>query len=115
MNRLIVSLLATLALTAPIQAATIWLNGIEGPDPSASNAYTDGQFVASHLTVSGIGRGEGISGMKAPNQYCASGWETPSFGSAALDLTNYFYFVLTPENGFALNLSSFVYSGQVGE
>src|SRR6476619_1818622 len=115
MNRLIVSILLPVAFAAQIQAATIWSNGINGADPSASNAFTDGQIVAAHLHVSGIGRGEGISGVKAPDQYCARGWETPSFGSVALDLTNYFQFVLTPENGFTLNLSSFVYSGQAGE
>jgi hypothetical protein len=115
MKRFIISILLPVAFVAQIQAATIWSNAIEGPNPSASNAYTDGQFVVSHLNVSGIGRSEGISGVKAPNEYCARGWETPSFGTATPDLTNYFYFVLTPENGFPLNLSSFVYSGHVGE
>lgn len=85
----------------------IWNNPIIDTNPNTSNPYTSGQAVSSDITVSGIGRGTGISGTNANNRYNAQGWNSSSF-----DNTDFFYFTLTPNAGCNVNLLSFVYIGQ---
>lgn len=85
----------------------IWTNPITGTNPNTFNPYTDGQEVASNITVSGIGRGAGITGTTANDRYNANSWNT-----VALDPTAYFYFTLTANVGETLNLYSFIYTGQ---
>jgi autotransporter-associated beta strand protein len=91
-----------------VQAQTnIWTNPITGTDPGLSNPYTTGDVVASNITVSGIGRGGGVTGSAAANRYNATSWDT-----VAIDLTAYFTFTLTPTSGFEIDFNSFVYTGQ---
>lgn len=92
---------------AGIYAQSNWTNPITGTNPNISNPYTSGQTVNSNITVSGIGRGAGISGSNANDRYNANNWSTTS-----IDLTDYFTFTLTPKAGFWIDLSSFVYTAQ---
>lgn len=86
----------------------IFTNPITGTDPGLSMPpYTTGQTVAANLTVSGIGRGSGVSGSVANNRYNASGWSTGS-----LDPNDYFEFILTPTMSSEIDFVSFVYTGQ---
>ncbi|MBK8623908.1 MAG: T9SS type A sorting domain-containing protein [Saprospiraceae bacterium] len=86
---------------------SVWTNPITDANPSLSNPFTLGQTVDPNITVSGIGRGIGITGNAGSNRYNANSWNTPSFDADA-----YFYFTLTPNSGSSLNLISFVYTGQ---
>ena len=59
----------------------IFLNEIIDEDPSASNPYTNGQYVDPNITVSGIGRGSNIGpdASAAPlfrlDTYIAKNWD----------------------------------------
>eukprot|EP01035_Chromulina_nebulosa_P062317 gene62317-85214_t len=72
-----------------------------------ANPYTAGQTVNPNITVSGIGRGSGITGNNANNRYNARSW------SLFFDANGYFEFTLTPNSGFLIDFTSFVYTGQV--
>ncbi|WP_051203950.1 Calx-beta domain-containing protein [Hugenholtzia roseola] len=89
----------------------IFENPITGTNPNTSNPYTTGQTVNANLTVSGIGRGSGISGTGATNRYNANGWESGSLATAIAN-NDYFEFTLTPNAGFQINFTSFVYTAQ---
>ena len=88
-------------------ADVIVLNDITGTNPGSYNPYTIGQIVAPNITASGIGRGAGISYHSANDRYNAMGWTSAN----VLDGSNYFTFTLDANNGYMLNLQSFVYSG----
>lgn len=94
-----------IALHTALFAQSVWTNPITGTNPNLSNPYTTGQTVNNNITVSGIGRGAGITGSNAIDQYNANNWSATS-----IDLTDYFSFTLTPKAGFWINLSSFVYT-----
>jgi hypothetical protein len=87
--------------------AVVFSNPITGTNPNTSNPYTTGQTVDSNVTVSGIGRGPGISGNNANDRYNANSWNTVS-----LDTDAYFTFTITPASGFSVSFSDFVYTGQ---
>ena len=89
-------------------AQSIFDNPITGTNPNIANPYTTGQTVNANITVSGIGRGIGITGFNANDRYNANSWNT-----AVLDLTAYFEFILTPNAGRSINFISCVYSSQV--
>ncbi|UPQ80767.1 choice-of-anchor D domain-containing protein [Flavobacterium azooxidireducens] len=101
-------LLVALFLSAFSWGQSIFENPITGTNPNTANPYTTGQVVAPNLTVSGIGRGAGALGAGANNRYNASSWNT-----AAIDLTAYFEFTLTPASGYQIDFVSFVYTGQL--
>ena len=88
--------------------AALWSNPITGTNPSTYNPYTTGQTVASDLTVSGIFRGSGITANAGSDRYNATSWTT----STSLDSNDYFGFTLTPNDGFRMDLTSFVYTAQ---
>ena len=86
---------------------SIFTNPITDANPSDFNPYTNGQIVVTNLTASGIGRGTGIVANAGSNRYNASSWNT-----SALDPDAYFTWTLTPSAGYAMDLSSLVYTGQ---
>ncbi|MBK5209978.1 MAG: T9SS type A sorting domain-containing protein [Flavobacteriaceae bacterium] len=88
---------------------SIWTNPITGknPDPCFYNPYKIGDIFDANITVSGIGRGEGISKDDGDNRYNAKWW-----GLTTLDETDYFTFTLTPKLGYQINFLSFIYTGQ---
>ncbi|WP_043585843.1 PEP-CTERM sorting domain-containing protein [Geminisphaera colitermitum] len=126
---LAVAIFAAAGLSA--QAQFVWQNDIPGepavtpppgsPNPSMHNPLTDDQQVVTGLTVSGLGRGAGISNYlnpsqgpdsenyKSPGVYGAFGWRTT--GGNTLDRAiaedNYFTWSLAPEAGYTLSLTSF--------
>ncbi|WP_445738205.1 T9SS type A sorting domain-containing protein [Mariniflexile sp.] len=85
---------------------SIFDNLIEGTNPNTANPYTTGQSVNGNIAVSGIGRGSGITGFNANNRYNAQNW------SNSFDSNDYFYFTITPNSGYKIDFTSFVYSGQ---
>jgi hypothetical protein len=94
-------------LASPLCGQAIFSNTITGTNPNLSNPFTTGQTVSSGLSVSGIGRGSGISGSNANDRYSATGWNSASF-----DSNDYFTWTLTPAAGTKLNLVSLTYTGQ---
>ncbi|WP_186300057.1 PKD-like domain-containing protein, partial [Algoriphagus algorifonticola] len=88
---------------------SIFTNPITGTNPNTSNPYTAGQTVNSGITVSGIGRGTGITGQNAIDEYMASGWDT-----GVLNLNNYFEWTISPNSCRLVNLTSFIYTATRG-
>lgn len=80
----------------------IFSNAITGVRPNASNPYTVGQTVASGITVSGIGRGAGITDVNADDCYSAKGWTSNS----TPDLTDYFQWTITPNTCSKVNFQN---------
>jgi hypothetical protein len=87
--------------------ASIFANPITDPSPSASNPFTSGQTFDANITVSGIGRGAGLSPNPAANRYNATSWSL-----SGIDLLDYFEWTLTPNAGFQIDLGDFQYTGQ---
>lgn len=85
----------------------LWTNPITGTDPNTSNPYIIGQTFDANISVSGIGRGSGITGSGALNRYSASSWDTP-----VIDLNAFFEFTLTPNVGCQINFTNFIYTSQ---
>jgi hypothetical protein len=85
---------------------SIFTNPITGTNPHTNNPYTSGETTNPNITVSGIGRGAGITGDNANDRYSAQNWSIP------FDNTDYFYFTITPNAGYEINFVSFVYTGQ---
>lgn len=85
----------------------IFSNPIDGTNPNTDDPYITGQTVDPNITVSGIGRGAEISGTNTNDRYNANSWNTPS-----IDLDAYFYFTLTPNAGYEISFTDFVYASQ---
>lgn len=98
----------TVILSVNPTAVSIWTNPITDSAPYTYNPFTLNQTVNSNITVSGIGRGTGISGNAASGRYNAAGWDSPS-----LDANDYFYFTLTPNAGYEIDFASFNYNAQL--
>jgi hypothetical protein len=107
MRFLYFTVLLLLFQSVSVEAQSIFGNPITGTNPNTFNPYTNGQNVDPNISVSGIGRGSGISGNAANNRYNANSWNT-----MGIDLDAYFYFTLTPNAGQKINFSSFEYTGQ---
>lgn len=94
-------------ISSSVFGQIVFTNPITGTNPSTTNPYIIGQTFDLNVTVSGIGRGSGISAASATNRYAASGWN-----SGAVDLNDYFEFTLAPAVGYKIDFTSFVYTGQ---
>lgn len=90
-------------------AQSIFENNIDFSTATPPSPYTTGQIVDPNITASGISRGPGITGASAQDRYSASNWTT----SAAIDLTDYFEFTMTPNALYAINFVSFQYTGKL--
>lgn len=99
--------IALLSLGGIVNGQSIFTNPITDSNPSAFNPYTIGQTVNANISVSGIGRGSGINANAGNGRYNAASWNTGS-----LDATAYFEFIITPNPGYQINFTSFVYTGQ---
>jgi hypothetical protein len=106
MKKISTILLATF-FAAIAFSQSIFDNPITGVNPNTANPYSTGQNVNPNITVSGIGRGSGVTGANADNRYNASGWN-----SAALDANDYYEFTLTPNSGQAISFISLVFTLQ---
>lgn len=107
LNCIATTSLIMLAAATASQAAIIFDNPITGTNPNTSDPYTSGQTVDSNVTVSGIGRGTGIAGTNANDRYNANSWNT-----AGLDADAYFYWTLDANNGYEIDFTNLVYTGQ---
>ncbi|WP_347923487.1 T9SS type A sorting domain-containing protein [Pontimicrobium sp. SW4] len=83
------------------------IDGVGGNQPNNFNPFTNGQVIDPNITVSGIGRGTGLTGTNTNNRYNASSWNT-----ATLDANSYFEFTLNPNAGYEIDFISFEYTGQ---
>src|SRR5699024_3711461 len=88
--------IALIAIGTELCAQSIFSNTITGTSPGLSNPYTSGQTFDAHLTVSGIGRGSGLTGNGANDRYTAVNFTS----SSTIDLNDYFEFILTPASGY---------------
>ncbi len=100
------ALLLMLGIYWQANAVVVFSNAINDADPSLSNPYTNLQTKDANVTVSGIGRGPGISPVTTANAYNASNWNL-----AAIDMGDYYEFTITPNAGYKLSFTNFVYSG----
>lgn len=100
-------LIALLIIGNASLAQSIWTNPITGSNPNSTDPYTIGQVVDANITVSGIGRGSGITGNAGNERYNATAWTT-----SGLDLTDYFTFTLTPAANYKISLTSFEFTLQ---
>ncbi|UPT71115.1 MAG: hypothetical protein M0D53_01470 [Flavobacterium sp. JAD_PAG50586_2] len=100
-------LIALLIIGNASLAQSIWTNPITGSNPNSTDPYTIGQTVDANITVSGIGRGSGITGNAGNDRFNATAWTT-----SGLDLTDYYTFTLTPAANYKINLSSFEFTLQ---
>ena len=100
--------IAGASVAARASAASIFTNPITDANPSTANPYTNGQTLDPKLTVTGIGRGPGLTPSAAANRYSASGFPT----APSLNANDYFTFTLTPQSGYEINFADFVYTGQ---
>lgn len=91
----------------PTFGQSIWTNPITGTNPGLTSPYTTGDVRDANIAVSGITRGAGLTGNVANNRYNANGWSTGGMAG-----TDYFEFTLTPNAGYRIDFSSFVYTGQ---
>ena len=86
----------------------IFSNPITDTNPSIANPYTNGQSVDPNITVSGIGMGTGIKSNAGSDRYNATSWSTNN----SIKTSDYFEFILTPNAGYKIDFTSFVYTGQ---
>ncbi|MEY3236324.1 MAG: hypothetical protein RI883_425 [Bacteroidota bacterium] len=90
-----------------VSGQSIFTNPITGASPNTSNPYTTGQTVDANITVSGIGRGTGITGNAGTDRYNATSWNP-----GGMDINDFFEFTLTPTSGCDIDFVSFVYTAQ---
>ncbi|WP_372757378.1 T9SS type A sorting domain-containing protein [Mariniflexile sp.] len=85
---------------------SIWTNPITGTNPHLSNPYTTGDVPDSNITVSGIGRGAGLSLPATTNdRYNARNWNLTN-----IDSNDFYEFTLSPKSGYKINFSNFQYT-----
>ena len=101
-NFLRFALLGILLTTANFASGqSIWTNPIDDNSPFNYDPYIIGNVKDAHITVSGIGRGPGISGNAGSARYNAKGWTN----AANIDTDDYFTFTLTPNSGYKINFA----------
>ena len=98
-----------LTLGSATNAQVIWSNEIIGASPNSANPFFTGSVKANGVTVSGIGRGSGITGRTVVDAYSASSWTT----SSTRGTSDYYYFTLSPSQCTSINFSSFQYASAV--
>ena len=87
----------------------IWSNPINGASPNSANPFVAENVKAAGITVSGIGRGTGLTGRTVVNAYSASSWTT----SINRSTSDYYYFTLTPSSCSSISFTSFQYNSTV--
>ena len=80
---------------------TIFSNEITDTDPSADNPYINGQYVDPNITVSGIGRGPGLT--RVQSQHGVNTYAAYNFWTNGFHVDDYFEFVLTPNSGYEID------------
>lgn len=107
--KLSLATLVFLVATASVRGQSIWSNPISSSTASNFNPYTTDDSYDPNITVSGIGRGTGITGNAGGGGvYDAFGWTS----SASPDPDDYYSFTLTPNTGRKISFNSFIYTGK---
>lgn len=99
--------LILLMMASSSWAQSIWTNPIEDSAPADFNPYIIGDVKDANITVSGIGR-TGLQPNAGTGSYNAKNWPE----SSTIDTNAYFSFTLTPNTGYAINFTSFVFARQ---
>lgn len=102
------TILSIWLLALGVDAQSIWNNPITDSNPSSANPFTSGDVVAANLSVSGIGRGTGLSANAGSNRYNATSWTT----GGSIDVNDYFYWTLTPAGGYEIDFVSLSFTTQ---
>lgn len=102
---------ATQNVTVSLVPESIFANPItlSGQGPGNVNPFTAGQTFNTNITVSGIGRGAGISGATGNDRYNTDGYTS---GSTTLVSDEYFEFTLTPNAGYKIDFNEFKFTIQ---
>ncbi len=87
--------------------AQLWTNPITGTNPGQTQNYTANQVVAANITVGGITKGSGLGGANANDRYNTQGYTT----SSSMSTNDYIEFTLTPNAGYEINFTNFIYTG----
>jgi len=99
--KLVVLLLAFL-FSMHSNAQVVFENPITSANPNTSNPYIIGQSNNSSVTVSGIGRGSGITGSNGNNRYSANNWTQGTSSNS----NDYFYWTITPASCNEMDFTS---------
>ncbi|HOW32106.1 MAG TPA: hypothetical protein PLP88_11080, partial [Bacteroidales bacterium] len=91
-----------------LQPVSIFANPITGSSPGNSNPYTTNQTFNANISVSGIGRGTGVTGATGNDRYNTTGWTT----TTSIDVNDYFEFILTPNLGYKINFDNLNFTFQ---
>ncbi len=93
-----------------LSSQAIWTDPIDGNGVNHpnTNPFSSASVIDANITISGVGLGSGVTLNAANNRYNAQSWTT----STSLDLADYFTFTLTPNSGYKINFSSFVFTSQ---
>lgn len=91
-----------------LQPLSIFANPITGSSPGNSNPYTTNQTFNANISVSGIGRGTGVTGATGNDRYNTTSWTT----TTAIDVNDYFEFILTPNIGYKINFDNLNFTFQ---
>ena len=88
---------------------SIWTNPLSANNINSNTTYTTGDVKDANITVSGISRGSDVARATVNGVYTGSDWNSNS-----LNQNDYFEFTLTPNAGYKINFTSFVYAGAIG-
>lgn len=102
---LVLAAMVAMMVANDCSAGLIVRNSIDGANPGVFSPFTAGQETGANVSAEGIGR-VGVSGDNAANAYRTGSWNV-----AALDTGRYVTFTITPTAGYAIDFSSFTYSG----
>ncbi len=95
-------LFVSILISTGLNAQVVFENPITGANPNTSNPYIIGQSFNSNVSVSGIGRGSGVTGSNANNRYSASNWTQGASSSS----NDYFYWTVGPTGCNEIDFSS---------
>lgn len=87
---------------------SIWSNEITGSATTGS-PFTTGDIYNPHITVGGIKRGNGLTPVTGIDRYNSSNWGA---NNIVMDLSDYYEFTITPNQGYEINFTSLIYTGQ---
>lgn len=89
----------------------VWNNPITGTNPSSASPYvtSTGQTINPNVRVSGIVKGSGLNSENGNDSYNVSDWNTAISNTS----NDYLEFTITPNNGYSINFTNFVYTSSV--
>ncbi|WP_345088803.1 T9SS sorting signal type C domain-containing protein [Flavobacterium chungnamense] len=95
-------------IVVTLAPVSIFANPITGSSPGNTSPYTTGQTFDTNITVSGVIRGSGISGVTGNDRYTNTNWTL----STSIDANDYIELSLTPNLGYSINFEDFNFTNQ---